>query len=153
MPRETERDAEVGSTRQAHPAAATRDGGIEHDPLTGPPTRLDDAPELVAEHERRAEHSVSDPAFDHPMPVGTAEPDRRDAYQQLTLERSGIRLLVQTQLPGSVQSQSLHHRTSVTFTLESLPRPAAASAAPISTGPGLAPHESTGQDPRIPVPG
>ena len=108
MTREPQLGTEVAVSREAKDAAAAGDGRVEHDALTGARAGRDDAGELVAEDEWSVENRVTDAAFEEPVPIGTAETDAADAYENLSGLRLRVRLLVQPELTRRVQAQRLH---------------------------------------------
>ena len=84
----------LGDARLACPA---RNRGVHGDATPAHPTGLDDPVEFVAEHERRVEDRIADPAIDDPVAVRTAQPDATDPDQRLA--RTGLRdrLVVQAE--------------------------------------------------------
>jgi hypothetical protein len=101
---------EVALSGEAEGAAATGNGGIEHDALAGAGTARHDAGELVAEDERPVENRVADAALEEPVTIGPAETDAADAHEHLSRLRLRVRFLVQPKLARRVQAQSLHAR-------------------------------------------
>ena len=83
-------------------APSARHGRVEHDALACARSLLDDSGELVAEDERFAQHRVSDPALEEPVPVGATQADTPDAREHLPRLRLGVRLLVQPQLADAM---------------------------------------------------
>jgi hypothetical protein len=108
VPSEAHVGAQVPLPRKTQRAPSARHSRVEYDALAGARAVDDDAGELVAEDERLAQHRIADPSLEEPMAVGAAQPDAADAHERVALPRLGVRLVVQQQLAGRVETQRLH---------------------------------------------
>ena len=75
----------------AEVAALARDRRVDGDAAARQRAGLDDARELVPDHERRGEAAVADPALLEPVQVGAADADRLHPHQALARARLGRR--------------------------------------------------------------
>jgi hypothetical protein len=110
VPGEAKVGAEVRIPTRADAAAAARYGRVERHALAGAGAGLDRPYELVPEDERSVEGGVTDRPFEEPVPVGPAQADGRDAYENLAVARLRRRLLVEPEIARAVEAKSLHGR-------------------------------------------
>jgi hypothetical protein len=81
---------------------------VDGDALARARPALDDADELVPEHERLREDGVADARFLEPVPVGAAQADGGHAHEHLAGSGRRRRLVVQAEIACGVQAEHLH---------------------------------------------
>ena len=92
-------------------AASAGERRIDGDAPAVERTALDDARELVADHERLREARVADAALLVPVQVGAAEPDRLDAHEALPRAGRLHRLLRNAHVTDAVHTSDRAERS------------------------------------------
>ena len=100
----------------AQVAALARDRRVDGDPAACQRPGLDDARELVPDHERRGEPAVADPALLEPVQVGAADADGLHAHKALARARLGRRLVAEADVAGAVEAGDPHQRVRLSVT-------------------------------------
>jgi hypothetical protein len=107
VPREADVLAEVAVPRAADVAVAAGVARLERDALSRPPSGLDDAADLVAEHQRSRQARARATVL-VPVKVRSAETDRGDAHQLLARSWHWLMHRLEAKVADGVESQCIH---------------------------------------------
>ena len=105
--------AEVRMALAAQIAVLARDRRVDGDAAAGQRAGLDNARELVPDHQRGVQARVSDRALVEPVQVGSADADGLDAHERLARPRLGLRLVGHAQVADAVEARDAHQRPRV----------------------------------------
>jgi hypothetical protein len=94
--------AKVGIAFPAVATFAAGDGRIDRHSLSLSVTAVNDAGELVTQHQRSIQAGIANAGRLIPVQIGAAKPDGRYAQHNLVLSGDRIAFIVQAQLTNSV---------------------------------------------------